>query len=147
MLFLFEFSLYRFGGCRQPRVSACSQGRPADGRTVYIKPAGHFASGDRQVLRGNKADQGASKCNLNASSRPGQFLLFDAKITARSGDDQRINRYRPIASALCAHKAHRRFSGLFRRIHCSLKCARHLQAESQPIFILILLLNSFVVGL
>jgi len=51
----FEFALYRFGGCRQFRVSAYPLGRTADSRTVYIKPAG-------------------------------QFLLFDAKITARSGD-------------------------------------------------------------
>jgi hypothetical protein len=56
--------------------------RPADGRTVYIKPAGHFVSGDRQALRGDIAGQGASTCDLNTYSRPGQLLLFDAKITA-----------------------------------------------------------------
>jgi hypothetical protein len=85
--FEFEFSLYRFGGCRQFRVTAYPLGRPADGRTVYIKPVSNFASGDRQVLRGNIADQGASPCDLNAFSRPGQFLRFDAKITSRSGGD------------------------------------------------------------
>jgi len=60
MLICFEFAyfLYRFGGSRQLRVSAYPLGRLADGRTVYIKPAGHIASGDRQVLRGNKANQG-----------------------------------------------------------------------------------------
>jgi len=88
VFFEFEFSLYRFGGDRQFRVTAYPLGRPADGRAVYIKPAGHVASGDRQDLRGNIADQGASTCDLNAFSRPGQLLLFDAKITARSGDDR-----------------------------------------------------------
>ena len=48
----FEFYLYLFGGCRPFRVSAYPLGNPADGRMVYIKPAGHFVSGDRQVLRG-----------------------------------------------------------------------------------------------
>jgi hypothetical protein len=42
MLISIEFSLYRFDGCRQLRVSACPLDRSADGRTVYIKPAGHF---------------------------------------------------------------------------------------------------------
>jgi hypothetical protein len=49
----FEFSLNRFGGCKQFRISAYPLGRPADGRAVYIKPADHFASGDQQVLRGH----------------------------------------------------------------------------------------------
>ena len=34
------------------------------------------------------AEQCASACDLNASSRPGQLHLFNAKITARSGDDR-----------------------------------------------------------
>jgi hypothetical protein len=50
----FEFSLYRFSSCRQLQVTTYPLGRPADGRTVYLKPAGRFASGDLQVLRGNK---------------------------------------------------------------------------------------------
>ena len=82
----FEFSLYRFVGCRQFRVLAYPLGSPADGRAVYTKPAGHLASGDRQGMRGNIADQGASTCDFNASNRPGQLLLFDAKITACSGN-------------------------------------------------------------
>jgi len=51
----FEFYLYLFGGCRPFRVSAYPLGNPADGRMVYIKPAGHFAFGDRQDLRGSIA--------------------------------------------------------------------------------------------
>jgi hypothetical protein len=43
----FEFYLYLFGGCRQFRVSAFLLGRPADGRAIYIKPAGHFSSMSR----------------------------------------------------------------------------------------------------
>ena len=41
-----------------------------------------------KICGGNKANQGASTCDHNAYSRPGQFLLFDAKITVRSGDDR-----------------------------------------------------------
>jgi len=55
MLICFGFSLYRLDGCRQFRVSTYPLGRPADGRAVYIKTAGHFVSGDRQDLRGNIA--------------------------------------------------------------------------------------------
>ena len=43
----FEFSFYRFSDCRQFWVSTYPKSRPADGRAVYIKPAGHFASRDR----------------------------------------------------------------------------------------------------
>ena len=35
-----------------------------------------------------------------------------------------------FARYIFLQKPHRRVSGLLRRIHCSLKCARHLQAES-----------------
>jgi hypothetical protein len=60
LCFEFGFSLYRFGGCRQFRVFACPLDRQAYGRAAYNKPAGQFASVDRQDLRGNIADQSAS---------------------------------------------------------------------------------------
>ena len=58
--FEFGFSLYRFGGCRQFRVSAYPLGRPADGQAVYIKPAGKFVYGDQQHVHDNIAEQGVS---------------------------------------------------------------------------------------
>ena len=40
----FKFSLYRFGGCRQFRVSNYLLWHPADSRALCIKPAGHLIS-------------------------------------------------------------------------------------------------------
>ena len=84
----FEFSLYCFDGCRQFRVSTYPLGRTANGRAVYIKPAGHFAYGDRQILRGNKADQGASTCDCRMFFRAGQSFVLNVKTTV-NGSVQR----------------------------------------------------------
>jgi len=43
-------------GCHQFRIFARPLNRPADRRTVDVQPAGHFASGDGQVLGGHIAD-------------------------------------------------------------------------------------------
>jgi hypothetical protein len=52
----FEFYLYRFVGCRQFRVSAYPLARPADVRKIYIKPAGHDASEDREPPKSRGKD-------------------------------------------------------------------------------------------
>ena len=54
----FGFSLYLFGGCRQFRVALYPLGRPADGRTVYIKPAGQLILFDAKIKARSGDDRG-----------------------------------------------------------------------------------------
>ena len=99
----FEFSLYRFCGCRQFRVSAYPLSRPADGRTVYSKPAGHFASGDRQVLRRNIAGQKPAhdRCDRNAARAQKQIHVVGHKNPSITGCSRLVQQTRePLAKIL-----------------------------------------------
>jgi hypothetical protein len=72
-------------------------------------------------------------CDLNASGRPVRLLLFDVKIAARSGNDRRqidTGRLYPHSVII---KLTNMFQGCLDECTASLKCVRHLQAESQPI--------------